>query len=153
MTHNTNTVIAITGTTIIIVAVISLCIHMYICNSYFVDYLDGFWLGDTVDGQVLFYFDNGSIRIIESNGILETSVTDKCKYQLCKKTWFSMYDRSYDLILTETDKIRSKIGKTLVGKKVVIDLFSIEGTCIIHDDKKDIITLVKDIHSNLSLLV
>lgn len=153
MTHSNNTLIAVAVATLIVVVVISLCIHMYTCNSYFTDYLDGFWVGDTVDGQVLFYFDNGSLRIVESNGILETSVTDKCKYQLYKKSWFSMYDRSYDLTLIDTDKIKSKIGKSLVGKKIVIDLFSIEGTCIIRDDKKDIITLVKDIHSNLSLLV
>lgn len=153
MTHSTNKVITIAVTTLIVVALISLCIHVYACDSYFVNYLDGFWVGDTVDGQVLFYFDNDSLRIVESNGVLETSMTDKCKYKINKKTWFSMYDRSYDLILTETNKVKSKIGKLLIDKKIVIDLFSIEGTCIIRDDKKDIVTLVKDIHSNLSLLV
>lgn len=152
MTHSTKKVILITLVVALLTAIIVLFINMYKCDKYFIDYLDGFWVGKTIDGQIILYLDNGSIRIIETNDILETSITDKCKYELTKKTWFDMYDRSYELKLMETDKITSKIGKLLASKKMIIDLFSIEGTCIIRDNTKDIITLVKDINANLSLL-
>ena len=48
---------------------------------------------------------------------------------------------------------KSKIGRKLSQSNLHLDLYPIEGTCIIYDDAGDILTLMKDNKSNLELLI
>lgn len=130
----------------------ALCLVMFNINMHFVEYLNGFWIGETIDGQCMIYLDAGQMRLIESNEVLETSSMKKCSYTLSSKTMIGTSMRTYKL---STDGLtsNSKIGRKLRQSNLHLDLYPIEGTCIIYDDTGDILTLMKDNKSNLELLI
>jgi hypothetical protein len=130
----------------------ALCLIIFNINMHFVEYLNGFWIGETIDGPCIIYLDAGQMRLIESNEVLETSSMKKCSYTLSSKTMIGTSMRTYKFA-TDDLSSKSKIGRKLSQSNLHLDLYPIEGTCIIYDDVGDILTLMKDNKSNLELLI
>lgn len=122
-------------------------------DQHFVEYLHGFWAGDTIDGHCVLYLDSDHhMRLIESNDLMETASMKKGKYSLRSKTIIDLNVRKYRLIINDLDS-KSTIGQKLNQSNLWLDLYPIEGTCIIYDDSGDILTLAKDHKSNLALMI
>jgi hypothetical protein len=130
------------------------CIYWIIStiDQHFEEYLYGFWAGETVDGPCILYLDKDHIRLIESNEMMESASMKKGTYRLKSKSTIGMNLRSYSLT-TSTLSSKSPIGRRLSQPNLSLDLYPIEGTCIIYDDSGDILTLIKDNKSNIELLI
>lgn len=145
------------GSIFIIVVVLFVIHSLFISpiNNHFEEYINGFWTGDTIDGNVLLYFDDSHIRIIETDPINETVNADRMKYELANMNWLELYNRKYriNIICPDGYKFKTSLGHTIHKGNTIIDLFPIEGTMIVADNNEDLVTLIKDIKSNLFMLV
>jgi hypothetical protein len=130
------------------------CIYWIIhtIDQHFEEYLYGFWSGETVDGPCILYLDKDHIRVIEANEIMESTSMKKGTYQLNSKSILGMSLRSHTLTISGLSS-KSTIGRQLSQPNLYLDLYPIEGTCIIYDDSGDILTLIKDNQSNINLLL
>jgi hypothetical protein len=121
-------------------------------DRHFLEQLNGFWIGSTPNGQCILYLDHGQLRLIESNELVSSSSMEKGSYEIASKTVWNMDMRTYKLRIAGL-KGKSEISKQLTQKEVLLDLYPIEGTCIIYDGAGDILTLVKDNKSGLALMI
>ena len=136
---------------IVIISLIVICIYLHqILNDYFIKHLNGFWISNTIEGQCILYFDKDNIRIINVNEILESKTDYNCTYELSSQTYFNFYTRTYKLKIND---ISNKISKILNKPNLFIDLYPIEGACVIYDNDGDLLTFIKDNQSSVELLV
>ncbi len=121
-------------------------------NQYFINYLHGFWIGTSEDGEFMIYINNDDIRIIIFNEITQKNNEYKCSYDLNLVSYFDLELRKYKFKIYDLPE-SSNILKSLNSNNLYLDLYSIENTCIINTDTEDILILTKDHKSNLSLMV
>ncbi len=121
-------------------------------EKHFADHLNGFWTADTLEGQCILYLDAGSMRLIESKSGLDNSSMKQCTYTTTPCTWWNLNMRTYDFKVDGLTS-RSHIGQQLSQSGLQVDLYPIEGSCIIHNADGDILTLIKDNKASVSLLV
>lgn len=133
----------------ILIAVLLLIIVwlVWTIDQHFAEHLNGFWTAETMDGPCILYLDSGNLRLIEAN-----SVVKKGSYSVNALTWWGLGMRTYSLKVNNLTS-KSNLGKQLQSSDLRLDLYPIEGTCVLHDSTGDILTLVKDNQASVSLLL
>jgi hypothetical protein len=120
-------------------------------SAHFLEQLNGFWVGATERGQFIVYLDRGQMRVIESTDLVGSSPVEKGSYEISSSSVWDMDVRHYRLRISGL-KGRGDIGKRLARGDIGLDLYSVEGTCILHDGDGDLIVLVKDNQTGLSIM-
>lgn len=142
----------ILGGCLVLVFIILMCWIFSTINQHFEEYMYGFWCGETLDGPCILHLDKDQIRLIEPNALSGVTSIKKGTYNLSSRTMFNMNLRKYSLSINDLTS-KSKIGRKLSESNLCLDLYPIEGTCIIHNDTGDILTLIKDNKSTIDLLL
>lgn len=140
---------------VILILLITLIYLYKAIDNHFISYLNGFWTSNTIDGQCILYFDGSTIQINELDELTESTIENKYLYDLKSISHFDLLMRTYTIKLCNPiskSDLTSNISNLLNNKKLFMDLYPIEGTCIIYDNDGDILTLIKDNETNISLI-
>ncbi len=132
-----------------------LAIIWYMRNNickHLIEHTNGFWVSEALEGECVLYLNNGELWVIESDSLLDSVSSKRGTYKLLPKSSTRMDIQTYHFRVDGLSG-RSKLVQKLTQKNLRLDMYPIEGTCIIYTSEGDILTLIKDHKSGLSLLV
>ncbi len=137
----------------IIAFLLAIIWYMYIrMCKHLIEHTNGFWINETLEGECVLYLNNGELWVIESDSLLDSVSSKRGTYKLLPKSSTQMDMQTYHFRVDGLSG-RSKLVQKLTQKDLRLDVYPIEGTCIIYTSEGDILTLIKDHKSGLSLLV
>ena len=119
-------------------------------DDYYRDFIQGFWVAPTINGQCIIHLDDNSIRIVETNEDERSSPRQHGKYDINSDTWWTMDQRKFQFKVSDLKGKPLSLRSVFLQQDLQLDLYPCEGVMILYDSSNDILTFTRDNQANIS---
>lgn len=121
-------------------------------DEYYRDFIQGFWIAPTINGQCIMHLDDNSIRIVETNEEAQSSPMQHGAYNIKSDTWWAMDQRKFQFKVSNLKGQPISLRPIFMQSNLQLDLYPCEGVMILYDDSNDILTFTRDNQANIASL-
>lgn len=121
-------------------------------DDYYRDFIQGFWVAPTVNGQCIMHLDDDSIRIVETDEDTQSSPMQHGRYHIKSHTWWNMDQRKFHFKVSELKGKPISMRPVFMQTDLHLDLYPCEGVMILYDGSNDILTFTRDNQANIASL-